>query len=55
MQYTEIENIIGHKFANKEILKTALTHTSYANTHNIQSNEKLEYLGDSILEFVTSK
>ena len=37
------------------MLKQALTHTSYANMHGIQSNEKLEYLGDSILEFITSK
>ena len=55
MNYERIENKIGHTFTNKELLRTALTHTSYANTHNIQSNEKLEYLGDSILEFITSK
>lgn len=37
------------------ILKNALTHTSYANENNVQSNEKLEFLGDSILEFISSK
>jgi len=55
MQYQNIEKNIGYTFENKELLKTALTHTSYANMHGIQSNEKLEYLGDSILEFITSK
>ena len=40
---------------NKLILKNALTHTSYANENNVQSNEKLEFLGDSILEFISSK
>ena len=55
MNYEEIEKKIGYSFKNKELLKTALTHTSYANTHKIESNEKLEYLGDSILEFITSK
>ena len=55
MQYEEIEKQIGYTFENKQLLKTALTHTSYANTHGIESNEKLEYLGDSILEFVTSE
>ena len=55
MQFEEIEKNIEYTFNNKELLKTALTHTSYANVHGIQSNEKLEYLGDSILEFITSK
>ncbi len=55
MQYEIVEKQIGYTFANSELLKTALTHTSYANMHNIESNEKLEYLGDSILEFVISK
>ena len=55
MNYEEIEKKIGYTFENKELLKTALTHTSYANTYGTESNEKLEYLGDSILEFITSK
>lgn len=55
MNYEQIEKNIGYIFTNKNLLKTALTHTSYANSHGIESNEKLEYLGDSILEFITSK
>ena len=49
------EENIGYKFKNKELLKTALTHTSYANEYKVTSNEKLEFLGDAILEFVTSE
>ena len=55
MNYEKIERNIAYTFANKHLLQTALTHTSYANSHGIESNEKLEYLGDSILEFITSK
>ena len=51
----EIEENIQYKFKNKNILETALTHTSYAHTHRTESNEKLEFLGDSILEFISSK
>lgn len=49
------EKDIGYIFKNKELLKTAFTHTSYAYEKHVQSNEKLEFLGDSILEFVSSK
>ena len=50
-----IEKEIGYEFKNKELLKTALTHTSYAYEKHINSNEKLEFLGDSILEFLSSR
>ncbi|MCL2383450.1 MAG: ribonuclease III [Oscillospiraceae bacterium] len=42
-------------FKNKELIKQALTHTSHANENKVCSNERLEFLGDSILEFVVSK
>ncbi len=50
----ELEKNIGYKFKNKNLLKKALTHTSYAYEKGIESNEKLEFLGDSILEFISS-
>ena len=50
-----MNKIYGYEFKNKDLLKTALTHTSYANENKVKSNEKLEFLGDSILEFVVSK
>lgn len=54
MEIEKIERNIEYEFKNKELLKKALTHTSYAHDRKIESNEKLEFLGDSILEFVTS-
>lgn len=51
----EFEKIIGHSFKNVKLLKTALTHTSYAYEKQVESNERLEYLGDSILEFISSE
>ena len=50
-----LENNIKYKFKDKSLLKNALTHTSYAYENNVESNEKLEFLGDSILEFISSK
>ena len=55
MNLEKLEQSIGYTFKNKDLLKNALTHTSYAFENHIQSNEKLEFLGDSILEFVSSK
>lgn len=51
----KIEKSIGYTFQHKNLLKQALTHTSYANENKLESNEKLEFLGDSILEFISSK
>lgn len=51
----KVEENIGYTFKDKGLLKKALTHTSYAYENKIESNEKLEFLGDSILEFISSK
>lgn len=50
-----IEESIGYTFKNKLLIEEALTHKSYANENNVESNEKMEFLGDSILEFISSK
>lgn len=50
-----LQKEIGYKFKNINLLKTALTHTSYAYEHKVKSYERLEYLGDSILEFISSE
>lgn len=55
MNLEKLENSIGYTFKNKQLLENALTHTSYAYEKHIASNEKLEFLGDSILEFISSK
>ena len=54
MEFTRLEQEVGYHFQNKELLKRALTHTSYAYENHVESYEKLEFLGDSILEFVSS-
>ena len=55
MNLNILEENIGYKFNNILLLKQALTHTSYAYEHSCESNEKLEFLGDSILEFISSE
>lgn len=54
----ELEKRLNYTFKNSELLKNALTHSSYANENRaegISSNERLEFLGDSVLGFVTAK
>lgn len=51
----ELEERIGYKFKNIEFLKIALTHSSYANEHFIECNERMEFLGDAVLELCMSK
>lgn len=55
MYFDELEKSIGYTFKDKKLLKKALTHTSYAYENKLESNEKLEFLGDSILEYISSK
>jgi ribonuclease-3 len=56
----ELEAIIEYEFKNKEFLRTALTHSSYANElkarkKNAECNERLEFLGDSVLSIIVSE
>lgn len=53
----ELEKVIGYQFERPELLRQALTHSSYANEkHKKQSdNERLEFLGDAVLELVSSE
>lgn len=50
----ELEKAIGYTFKNKDLLKVALTHSSYANEHQVECNERLEYLGDAVLDLCIS-
>ncbi|NOZ13699.1 MAG: ribonuclease III [Acidobacteria bacterium] len=52
----EIEKKLNYHFQNQELLKQAFTHRSCANTHKkIPHNERLEFLGDSVLGFVVAE
>ncbi len=50
-----LEKNLGYKFNNIELLKRAITHTSYANERKIESYERLEFLGDAVLQMLTSR
>ena len=52
-----LEKNLNYKFKNIQLLKNALIHSSYANENrgNIHSNERLEFLGDSVLSIIVSE
>lgn len=52
-----LENKLGYRFRDGELLAEALNHSSYANEHkgSLGSNERLEFLGDSVLGFVSAE
>lgn len=57
-QIEEFESVIGYNFQNKKLLQQALTHSSFANEKRInkqENNERLEFLGDAVLELTTSE
>ena len=54
----EFQKIIGYQFQNENLLKQALTHSSYANEKHMKKlsdNERLEFLGDAVLELTSSE
>ena len=54
----ELERKLNYAFRNPALLQEALNHSSYANEHraaHLHSNERLEFLGDSVLGFVTAE
>ena len=54
----ELERKLNYTFRNPALLSEALSHRSYANEHrtaHLNSNERLEFLGDSVLGFVTAE
>ena len=55
MNYQGLERTIGHTFADPALLELALTHPSYALAHKCQDNQRLEFLGDAVLEICVSR
>ncbi|MBR3948489.1 MAG: ribonuclease III [Clostridia bacterium] len=56
MKISEFEKVIGYEFKNRNFIKTALTHSSYANERGQgECNERLEFLGDSVLGIITAE
>lgn len=50
--FEEVENRIGYTFKNKDLLKQAFTHISYARNAGVPHYETLEFLGDALLNFL---
>lgn len=56
MDFTEFEEKLGYSFKDESLLELALTHSSYANENKLKkNNERFEFLGDSVLGFVTAE
>lgn len=58
MDYSKLETKIGVRFQNKDLLATSLTHRSYLNenrSYTLPHNERLEFLGDAVLELATTE
>jgi len=57
MELSHLEEIIGYSFKSKQTLNHALVHSSYINENKMDplaNNERLEFLGDAVLELITS-
>ena len=53
-----LEKRLGYQFKDRSLLEEAVRHSSYANEHRgdgVSSNERLEFLGDSVLGFITAE
>lgn len=56
--FSKLEKIIDTKFKNEDLLKQAMVHRSYLNEHpdfHLAHNERLEFLGDAVLELVVTE
>ena len=54
ISYREFENLLGYSFNNQDLLIQAFTHKSYAKLTQTKDNERLEFLGDAVLQLVVS-
>lgn len=53
--FEKIEEKIGYYFKDKALLQEAFTHSTYVNIHGGKDNERLEYLGDAVLQLVVTE
>lgn len=51
----EAERRMGYRFRDRALLETCLTHKSYSNVFGMESNERLEFLGDAVLELIVTE
>ena len=50
-----LQRKLGYRFSSRALLEEALTHSSYANENSVPFNERLEFLGDAVLELAASE
>lgn len=55
IDYLDIENKLQYRFNDRSLLRQAFIHSSYANVENLQDNERMEFLGDAIMDMVVSE
>ena len=55
IDFGALEEILGHRFSDRSLLLTAFTHSSYAAHYGTESNERLEFLGDAVLELIVTE
>ena len=53
--YEKLQDILGYTFDDERLLKEAFTHSTYANAYGGKDNERLEYLGDAVLQLVVTE
>ena len=50
-----LQQTLGYSFEDQELLSRALSHASWAHEHDVESNERLEFLGDAVLQLITTQ
>ncbi len=53
--FDEIEEKLGYTFRDRELIRQAFTHASYGKFYGVEDNERMEYLGDSVLQLVVTE
>ena len=51
----ELEEKIGYEFKDKNLLRQAFVHSSYGRLKGLEDNERMEYLGDAVLQMVVTE
>ncbi len=54
-EISEVEKLIGYRFSDKKAIEAALTHSSFVNEHSVAGNERIEFLGDCVLNFLVGE
>ena len=53
--FEKVEGVLGYTFKNKQLLYTAFVHSSYAHENKLEGNERMEFFGDAILQYIATE